>query len=173
MQYKQIAIDVYEHIRFSFTDIFTSIWGSITGMLLFLIGEPTYALYGIGVLMLFDIFTRLRANAINYGGWIAATISGKIKSRLLVEGLMSKLIAYFIILSIAQMSKYVVPIETANQAISSIIYAILFFVEVQSVLENLLDAAPKDSDNHKLLSLLLFKFRKETEKFIGKDTEEK
>lgn len=163
MEWRQVGIDTLLHIKFIATSYGTHLWGSITGILLFLMGKPSAALYGLGALILIDIATRLRANAIKYGGYIQATKTGKIRSKLVVQGLMSKMIAYFSLICIGNIASYIVPIPMIHQGISSVIFTILFFVESQSILENLLDAEPLNGNNRKFLNLLLLKFKKEME----------
>lgn len=172
LNYKMILINAYEHLKFVFTDLSSLLWGHITGTLLFLIGYPTLALYALLVLLILDIITRLRANAINNGGYIKATRLGKIHSRRLFTGFFSKLFAYSIVLSMANMTQYFIPVEMIYTAIYSISIAILAYVEIQSVLENLLEAEPEGSKNRKLYNILLFVFRTKTEEFVGFDIDE-
>lgn len=146
-----------------------TVWGVISGILCFLIGVPTAALYAVGVMMILDIVTKLRALCGNNGGWYNATKTKKIRSRALINGVVNKLVAYFIILSIAQMSKHIVSYDVVQQAISSVVYAIIFFAEALSVFENMLEAEEDGSSNIKILNMLLLKFKRETAKIIGDD----
>ncbi|OMD71243.1 MULTISPECIES: phage holin family protein [Paenibacillus] len=171
MYWRQIAIDTYAHIKFYFTDLGSTIWGMVVGLFLFMIGEVNTSLYAILTLFVLDILTRIYANSRKYGGYIEATKTGKIRSRLAVQGMVSKMFTYFIVLSIARMISYVVPIGVISEGLSSVIFAILIMVEIQSVLENLLDAKP-DKNTKKLLSLLLLKFRKETNRIADVDDSE-
>jgi phage-related holin len=121
------------------------------------------SLYAIFTLFILDILTRLYANARKYGGYIEATKTGKIRSRLAVQGMVSKMFTYFIVLSIARMTSYVIPIGVISEGLSAVIFSILLLVEIQSVLENLLDANP-DSNTERLLKLLSLRFKKEINK---------
>jgi hypothetical protein len=172
LNYKIIIMSAYEHIKFSFTDYAALLWGHLTGVLLFLIGQPNLALYAIFSLIIFDIFTRLKANAANNGGYLNATKTGAIKSRKLFQGFFSKFMAYSIVLSMANMTQYFIPVEMIYSAVYAIVCSILAYVEIQSVLENLLEATPEGSKNRKLYNILLFVFRKKTEDFVGFDIDE-
>jgi phage-related holin len=161
--WRQVAIDTYAHIKFYFTDVGSTVWGMIVGLFLFMVGEVNTALYAIFTLFILDILTRLFANARKYGGYIQATKSGKIRSRLAVQGMVSKMFTYFIVLSIARMISYVVPIGGISEGLSAVIFSILLAVEAQSIVENLLDAKP-DSNTERLLKILSLKFKKEINK---------
>ncbi len=62
---------------------------------------------------------------------------------------------------LAYQSKYIVSIEAVPVLFSSIIYCILFLVEVHSIIENLIDAGAED------LKPLLLRFRRERDKMVG------
>ncbi|QWU14471.1 Bacteriophage holin family protein [Paenibacillus sophorae] len=171
MYWRQVAVDTYQHLRYYFTDVGSTIWGSIVGLFLFMIGEPNLAFYAIFTLFILDIVTRVFANARKYGGYINATKTGKIRSRLAVQGMVSKLFTYFVVLSIARMITYVIPISLLSEGLSSMILSVLLVVEIQSLFENLLDAKP-DKNTRMLLNILLLKFRKEINKVSDVTDEE-
>lgn len=154
---KLIMLSSIVHLKNISTNFHTQLWSCVSSLYLFLMGAPNVALNGIIVLICIDIATRLRANATKYGGYINATKTGKIKSRLVVRGLLSKLISYFVLIIIANISSYIVPLEAFSTFLTNTVYIILFLVEAQSILENLLDAEPQDSDNKKVIGFFLNK----------------
>ena len=87
-----------------------------------------------------DIITRYRAIAKNNGGYINALRTRRICSHTLWKGTSIKIYSYFMVALLAGLSYRVTPLQQLGVAFSYYIYAMMFFREAQSVIENLMDA---------------------------------
>lgn len=149
-----------------YCDMWESISGSFLGFFFFLVGIPEAALYGLLVAMIFDIITKIGAISKKNGGYINATKQKIIRSRVALNGFFSKFVSYFIILALAHMTQYFVPMLAA-QAFKSIVYGILFYIEGHSCLENIIEAAPEGSSVAKATRLIMFQWGDLLERFFG------
>lgn len=138
---------------------FAQVGGIILGILTYLV-EPTAAFYALWIAVAMDLVTRIAAQSVKHGGLIEATRKCQVSSRKMFHGTAIKITSYFFMLVIANQSKYIVEIEAVPIIFSTIIYSILFLVEVHSIIENLIDAGAED------LRPLLLRFQKEKEKAI-------
>lgn len=139
---------------------FAQFGGVVMGVIVYLV-DPTAAFYALWISVAIDLFTRIVAQSVKHGGFWAATKSRNITSSEMFRGTSIKIIAYFFMLVLAHQSKYIVDIEAVPILFSSIIYSILFLVEVHSIIENLIDAGAED------LRPLLLRFQKEKENAIN------
>lgn len=131
--------------------------GILLGVLTYLVA-PTAAFYALWIAVFIDLLTRLVALSVKYGGFWQATKQSHISSKKMFHGTAIKTIAYFFMTVLAHQSKYIVEIEAVPIFFSSIIYCLLFLVEVHSIVENLIDAGAED------LKPLLFRFNREKAK---------
>lgn len=116
-----------------------AIWAVICWMMF--PGESYYpAAIAVGIAVVLDLMTKLRALAINHGGYIAATKKKIILSDTLWRKTRTKLIAYMVIMILAGLSVRVAPLEKMGIFMATIIYSIIFVRECQSNVENLIEA---------------------------------
>ncbi|GBF35480.1 hypothetical protein DCCM_4609 [Desulfocucumis palustris] len=139
--------------------------GIFLGVLTYLVA-PTAAFYALWIAVVIDLLTRLVALSVKYGGFWQATRQSQISSKKMFHGTAIKIAAYFFMTVLAHQSKYIVEIEAVPVLFSSIIYCLLFLVEVHSIIENLIDAGAED------LKPLLLRFKREKTRVMqgGKDT---
>lgn len=95
--------------------------------------------------MVLDIITKYVAISKASGGYLKAVRTRKISSRLLWEGTKIKIYSYLIVAILVGLSYRVSPLEQLGIFLGTVIYAVLFLREFQSVIENLCDTgAPLD-----------------------------
>ncbi len=122
-------------------------YASLIGLIFTLIGEPNNLLLLILILFISDFVTRIIAQMIKAGGvspkyFIIAINKKLIQSKKFKEGLFVKVIFYFILLSVANLSQ-VSGLFIGNY-IASTIYFALVFNDLISVIENMIDAGFSD-----------------------------
>lgn len=149
--------DALKHMFERISDLW--LWGFLLGVLTYLV-EPTAAFYALWVAVFLDLITKMAALAYKNGGLIAATKAKVINSHTMFYRTFIKVLAYFTMTVLAHQSKAVVEIEAVPIIFSTIIYSILFLVEVYSIIENLIEAGAED------LKPLMLRFQKEKEKVI-------
>jgi len=98
------------------------------------------AAIAVGLAIVLDLITKLYALARNNGGYYKATKSGKIASNTLWRKTSVKIFAYLVVMILAGLSLRVSPLEQAGIFLATVIYAVIFIRESQSILENLIEA---------------------------------
>ena len=118
-------------------------WAQVLGVLLgaicYLV-DPGAAFAALWIAVLCDLFSRLIAEAKKHGGFYRAVKDGHIHSDKMFRGTAVKITAYFFMCVLANQSKYILMYDAPAQLFSTIIYAILFWVEVWSMSENFEEA---------------------------------
>lgn len=149
----------------NFFNILFSIVTFIGAGLAFLIGYPAKMTILTMVLVFFclDFFTRTYAIKNQNGGLFKALVLGKFSSRAFINGFVTKIIAYFTILVSANFADITPELGFVGDAISSVLYVSLFFYELISNMENLIDAGLK------WLKPIVDKLRKEQNKYLDND----
>ena len=153
---------------------FVHVWDAVYSNFLFpvitvaayLIGYPAQKAILIATLVFFvsDFLTRLYAIRVQNKGLIKAFKNGNFSSHAFWEGFITKIIGYFICLTIANVASITPQIFIGN-AIASVLYSALFLYETISILENLRDAKFAEF----FVNGLLNKFRKESNKLLDID----
>ena len=92
------------------------------------------------IAVILDLISRMFAEAKNHGGFFLAVTEGHIKSDAMFKGTAVKITAYFFMCIIAAQGKYVFGYDAAAQFFGSVIYSILFLVEIWSMAENFREA---------------------------------
>lgn len=134
-------------------------WGLLLGVLTYLV-QPTAAFYALWIAVGLDLLTKITALSYGSGGFLKALKTQKLNSHTMFQKAFVKVLAYFTLTVVAYQSKYIVAIEAVPILFSTIIYTILFLVEVHSIIENLIAAGCDD------LKPLLMRFEKEKQKAI-------
>lgn len=134
-------------------------WGTALGVFTFLV-EPTAAFYALWVAVLFDLLSKIAAISYRHGGLVAATRCKALNSHTMFYRTFIKVLAYFTMTVLAHQSKAIVAIEGVDILFSTIIYSILFLVEVHSIIENLIEAGCDD------LRPLLLRFQREKNRAV-------
>lgn len=124
------------------------------------------AAYAVGTCMLLDILTKYVALSAQSGGYWKAVRACRIRSRMLWDGTRIKLYAYLIVGILVGLSYRVVQLEQVSVFFGTVVYAVLFLRETQSILENLVDAGAD------LGWLLLWAKRKERQILETEEREE-
>lgn len=154
----------FEHLLQSMQNIF--FW--VVTALAYLIGYPSQKAILTFALALFvcDIISKFNALRVQNKGLYKAFINGKITSRSFWDGFITKVIGYFIILVMANLTSNTPQISYIGQGISYILYVGLAFYEIISNLENLRDAG--------FLAVIpiLNKLKKEQDKFLNTSIDE-
>lgn len=136
------------------------IWGALVGVITYLV-EPTAAFVALWIAVAMDLVSRVIAQASKYGGYWKATKNGHIQSKKMLTGTAIKIVAYFFMTVLAYQSKYIVSIDAVPVLFSCIVYGILFWVEVQSIAENFLDAGVEE------FRPLLIRIKREKDQMVG------
>lgn len=97
------------------------------------------AAYAVLICMVLDIFTKYVMLIKTNGGYLKAVRTRKISSRVLWEGTKIKIYSYLIVAILVGLSYRVAPLEQLGIFLGTVIYAVLFLREFQSVIENLCD----------------------------------
>ena len=119
--------------------VLTIIW---SGIFWVVFPDAAYipAAIAVGLAIALDLFTKLYSLARNNGGYIEATKSKIIASNTLWRKTSVKIFAYLVVMILAGLSLRVSPLEQAGIFFATVIYAIIFIRESQSILENLIEA---------------------------------
>lgn len=133
--------------------------GIVLGCFAYLV-KPTAAFYALWIAVGFDLLTKIVALSYQAGGFLKAIKTQHLNSQTMFRKAFVKVLAYFTLTVIAYQSKYIVAIEAVPILFSTIIYSILFLVEVHSIIENLIGAGCDD------LKPLLIRFERERQKAI-------
>ncbi|MCK9324482.1 MAG: phage holin family protein [Bacteroidales bacterium] len=133
--------------------------GLVVGFLAYLI-QPTAAFYALWVAVGLDLLTKIVALSYGSGGFIRAIKCQNLNSHTMFRKAFVKILAYFTLTVVAYQSKYIIAIEAVPILFSTIIYSILFLVEVHSIIENLIAAGCDD------LKPLLMRFDNEKKRAI-------
>ena len=98
----------------------------------------------VGIAILLDLYTRIRTNIYKANGYKQAITNGKISSKLIRQGLIPKIIDYFIIFilvgqayRIGNAFPQVIAFSHTMEILGSIIYGVIFLTEMHSIVENL------------------------------------
>jgi len=144
-----------------------SVFFAIISILAYLIGYPAKITLLTMALAFFclDFLTRAYAIKVQNGGLFKALVIGKFSSRAFINGFITKILAYFTILVSAHFAEITPELGFAGDGIASILYCSLFFYELISNMENLIDAGLK------WLQPILKRLRKEQDNFIENETE--
>lgn len=90
--------------------------------------------------MVLDVFTKYRAIARNNGGYWKAVKTGKLNSRSMWEGTSRKIYDYLVIFIMVGLSYRVSPVGSVIVFLGTVVYAVMFLRESQSIVENLNEA---------------------------------
>lgn len=135
------------------------IWGAVLGIFTYLI-KPSAAFYALWIAVGFDLLTKIIYLSVESGGFLTAIKTQKLNSKTMFHKAFIKVVSYFILTVLAYQSRYIVAIEAVPILFSTIIYMILFLVEVHSIIENLIGAGCDD------IKPLLMRFENEKKKAI-------
>jgi len=122
-----------------FSNHLAQLGGFLLGALCYLV-DPGAPLYALWIAVILDLIARMFAEAKNHGGFYLAVVEGHIRSDAMFQGSAVKITAYFFMCIIAAQGKYVFSYDTAAQFFGSVIYSILFLVELWSMAENFREA---------------------------------
>jgi len=114
------------------------LFGIILGVIIYLV-NPSATFYALWISVMFDLISRLFAETKKHGGFIQAVKKRHIQSNKIFRGTAVKITAYFFMCVLANQSKYIFPYDAAA-LFSTIVYSILFLVEVWSMAENFQEA---------------------------------
>lgn len=98
------------------------------------------AAIAVGIAMLLDIATKYMALSHESNGYRNAVKTKKIFSGTLWAKTKIKLIAYLVIAILAGLAYRVTPLKDVGVFFGTVVYAVIFLREAQSILENLYDA---------------------------------
>jgi len=98
------------------------------------------AAIAVGVAMLLDIFTKYMALSYECHGYKNAVKNKMIFSGTLWSKTRIKLTAYLVIAILAGLAYRVSPLQQVGVFFGTVVYAVIFLREAQSILENLYDA---------------------------------
>lgn len=98
------------------------------------------AAIAVGISIVLDLFTKLYALSVNNGGYKKATEKKVIISDTLWKKTQIKLLAYLTIMILAGLSIRVAPLQQLGIFLATVVYAVIFIRESQSILENLIEA---------------------------------
>lgn len=113
--------------------------GFFVGIITYLV-EPSATLYALWIAVALDLISRLFTEAKNHGGLVEAARDGHIKSDKMFRGTAVKITAYFFMCVLAAQAQYIFHYEAPSEMFGTIIYSILFLVEVWSIAENFEEA---------------------------------
>ena len=152
-----------KHFFEHFFQAMTNIYFWAVAIVAYMVGYPDKTQFLIIVLMLFvlDIFTRFIAIARENNGLFKAFLLKKLSSRKFINGFITKLVGYFVILTIANFSVKAEEIALIGTMISTVCYCGLFFYEAISLAENLRDIGFVAANG------FLHKFKAEKDKLLG------
>ena len=119
-----------------------NVYVCILGLLSFLLGYPDrkYILSLVLVFFVLDFVTKFYAISKQNNGIINAFKVGRFNSRSFIDGFVTKVLGYFVILTMANFSIITPEISFIGNLIAQILYYGLFFYEIISNLENLRDS---------------------------------
>lgn len=153
--------NVLEQLRDLFQNICNNWFGGLLiGLFSYLI-EPSAAFYALWIAVALDFMTKMVELSYGCGGYLNAVQTQRINSQTMFRKGFVKILAYFVLMVVAYQSKYITTVESVPIIFSSIIYGMLFLVEVHSIIENMIGAGCDD------LRPLLMRFEKEREKAIN------
>ncbi len=141
-------------------------FGCLIGMITYLVA-PGAAFYGLWIVVVCDLASRIMTESVNHGGFWQALKDGHIRSDKAMQGTSIKIVAYFIMCVLAAQATRMIPYETASELIANIIYSVLFFVELLSVAENFMEAGIEEFNWLKRFS------KKKLTEICGEDGDEK
>jgi phage-related holin len=134
--------------------------GLLIGLFAYLV-QPSAAFYALWIAVALDFMTKLVELSYGCGGYLKAIQTQRINSKTMFQKAFVKIIAYFVLTVVAYQSKFITTLEAVPILFSTIIYSILFLVEVHSIIENMIGAGCDD------LRPLLMRFEKEKERAIN------
>lgn len=102
--------------------------------------DPGAPLYALWIAVVLDLISRVFVQAKKHGGFYLAAKEGHIRSDEMFRGTAVKITAYFFMCIIAAQSQYVFRYDPAAEFFGSVIYSILFLVEIWSMAENFQEA---------------------------------
>jgi phage-related holin len=104
--------------------------------------ESSYAVGALAVLgiMALDLLTKLFALSRQSGGMMTAIRSHCINSKSLARGTLDKLVVFVVMLIICGLAYRISPISDIAVWFTQMVYAIMFFRDLLSIIENLNDA---------------------------------
>lgn len=113
--------------------------GFLMGAICFLL-DPGAPLYALWIAVVLDLISRIFAEAKKHGGLGKAVKQGHIRSHAIFQGTAVKIVAYFFMCIMAAQAQHVFGYQAAAQCFASVVYSILFLVEVGSMGENFREA---------------------------------
>ncbi len=123
------------------------------------------SIIAVGVTMLLDIITKFWALAKQNQGYRQAVKSRAIYSKTLWDKTKIKLFSYLVIMILAGLSYRVAPLKEMGVFFATVVYAVMFLREGQSVIENLVDGGAD-------LKWLLFWMKKKEDQILDSETKE-
>lgn len=90
--------------------------------------------------MVLDVLTKYRAIARNNGGYWKAIKTGKLNSRSMWVGTSRKIYDYLVVFIMVGLSYRVSPVGSVVVYLGTVVYAVMFLREGQSIVENLNEA---------------------------------
>jgi len=131
-----------KHFFYQFFNVMSNLYFWIIAGTAYLLGYPDkkQMLLLATLCFIFDILTRFIAIRRQNGGLYKALLNGKLSSKKFIDGFITKVIGYFIILVIANFSCKIDEIALIGGIISTTLYCGLFLYELISIFENLRDA---------------------------------
>jgi len=90
--------------------------------------------------MVLDVLTKYRAIACNNGGYWMSIKTGKLNSRSMWVGTSRKIYDYLVIFIMVGLSYRVSPVGSVVVFLGTVVYAVMFLRESQSIVENLNEA---------------------------------
>lgn len=96
--------------------------------------------YAVIICMVIDIATKYIALSVQSGSFIKALKHRRINSAAMWSGTSIKIYSYLVVAIMVGLSYRVVMLEQLGVFIGTVVYAILFLRESQSIVENLIDA---------------------------------
>ena len=118
-------------------------WGLASYVLFPVDSYKTYAMIVLGVLTL-DLITKYYAIAKTNGGLLNSIRVGKLTSQAMWLGTRKKLLSYLIIMVFVGLAFRFEELSGIALMIGNLSYAIMFFREMQSIFENMVQAGHKD-----------------------------
>lgn len=100
---------------------------------------------GLSIALVFDVITKYYAIAVKNGGFFNAIKTRKISSETMWKGTKKKIISILMVMIVCGLSIRFTPfLPQIAIGISTVAYGFMFYREVQSIFENLLDAGHED-----------------------------
>lgn len=130
---------IFDSVAKAGTNYAAQCWGCVLGFFIYLV-DPGAAFAALWVAVVLDLLSRIFAEAKSHGGLYRAAKEGHIRSDKMLCGTMAKIVAYFFMCVLANQSKHIFGHDAPAEMFSTVVYSILFLVEVWSMCENFEEA---------------------------------